>query len=78
MNGPYDTTEVGARYKVHPHTIRDWINRGCPSKGKKVKLTASRVGRKWMIREEDLAVFEMRLRPLGGGPELDLDDAVPS
>lgn len=73
MTGPYTTTEIGKRYRKHPHTIRDWIRFGCPTlQGKKVKLPAIRIGRSWMIREEDVAVFEMRLRPLSGGPKLDL------
>ncbi len=73
---PYSTREVGARYGVTAHTIGDWIRLGCPTPEGRVKLPAAKYGRGWKITEEDLLLFEHRLRP-SGIERPDLDDEAP-
>jgi hypothetical protein len=47
----------GAR-RVHPATVTRWILVGCPARdGRRVKLTATRVGSRWLVRESDLQAF---------------------
>ena len=69
----YDTAELGRRFKVHPHTIGDWIRTGCPTSNGRVKLQAVKLGRRWQVAEEWLAVFLLRARPFSGRPELELE-----
>jgi len=67
----------GAR-RVHPATITRWILVGCPARdGHRVKLTATRAGSRWLVREADLEVFfaalaadpsDMPPSPLTSGP----------
>jgi hypothetical protein len=59
----YDTRELAARYRRSPRTIRDWIERGCPTPDGRVRLPAMRLGRAWVVREEDRMLFEHRIRP---------------
>jgi hypothetical protein len=50
----------GARgaQRVAPSTVTRWIISGCPSRtGKRVKLTATRAGGRWLIRPADLDTF---------------------
>lgn len=70
----YSAKEVGAIFTRDPHTIRDWIIDGCPTPGGRVKLQAVKLGRQWTIRDEWLAVFELRVRPGRGRPDLELED----
>jgi len=75
MNLPkyYSAKEVGKIFSRDPHTIRDWINDGCPTPNGPVRLNAVKLGKQWTIRDEWLAVFEMRVRPERARPELELD-----
>ncbi|RDC68046.1 DNA-binding protein [Rhodovulum sp. 12E13] len=59
----YDTRELAARYRCSARTIRDWIEFGCPTPHGRVKLPASRMGRRYVVREEDRMLFEHRIRP---------------
>ena len=68
----YSTSEIGRIFNRHPHTIRDWINKGCPTPDGLVKLQAVKMGKSWEIRDEWLAVFELRVRPELGRPDLEL------
>jgi hypothetical protein len=72
MRKYYDTTKVGERLERDPHTIRDWIRFGCPTPKGKVKLPASKFGKKWMVKDEDLELFEHRVRSRSERPDLDL------
>lgn len=50
----------GARGALHvtPSTVTRWILSGCPARdGKRVRLPATRVGSRWLVRPEDLAAF---------------------
>lgn len=69
----YTANEVAEIFKRDPHTIRDWINHGCPTPHGVVKLQAAKLGKAWTIKDEWLAVFELRVRPESGRPELDLE-----
>ncbi len=69
----YTVKEVALRFRCHPRTIRDWINHGCPANGRLVKLPAGRLGKKWQVREDWLVLFEHRVRPQGGRPDLDVE-----
>ena len=69
----YTANEVAEIFKRDPHTIRDWINHGCPTPHGLVKLPAAKLGKVWTIKDEWLAVFELRVRPEPGRPELDLE-----
>ena len=69
----YTAQELGKILKRDPHTVRDWINHGCPTGDKRVKLPARKLGRSWFVTEEDLAVFLVRARSSSHGrPDLDL------
>lgn len=71
----YTTEELAVRFRCTPRCITDWINHGCPTSDKRVKLPARKLGRRWFSTEEDVLIFEHRARPSGEGrPELDLDD----
>ena len=75
MSAPkyYTTSELGKIFTRHPHTIRDWINNGCPTPNGRVKLRAVKLGKSWEVKDEWLAVFELRVRPDTGRPDLELD-----
>lgn len=69
----YTAQELGKILNRDPHTVRDWINHGCPTGDKRVKLPARKLGRSWFVTEEDLAVFLVRARSSSHGrPDLDL------
>jgi hypothetical protein len=68
-----DTAEIGRRFGRNPHTIRDWILFGCPTPAGKVKLRATKFGKKWMVKDEDLELFEHRVRSQSERPDLDLE-----
>ncbi|MBK1634158.1 helix-turn-helix domain-containing protein [Rhodovulum adriaticum] len=70
----HDTATVAKRYGVSPRTIRDWIEKGCPTPQGRVKLPAAKFGRGWKIRGEDLLLFEHRVRPRQTRPALDVDE----
>lgn len=69
----YSTSEIAEIFKRDPHTIRDWINHGCPTPNGLVKLQAAKLGKSWTVKDEWLAVFELRVRPEIGRPDLDLE-----
>jgi hypothetical protein len=61
----------GAR-NVTPSTVTRWILKGCPSlTGRRVKLSATRAGSRWLIRPVDLDAFFAALKG-------DIPDASPS
>jgi hypothetical protein len=70
----YTANEVAKIFNRDPHTIRDWINHGCPTPHGPVKLQAAKLGKSWTIKDEWLAVFELRVRPHGVRPDLELED----
>lgn len=41
----YTVKEVAKKFRKHPRTIRDWITRGCPASGTRVKLPATKLGK---------------------------------
>ena len=69
----YNTKQVAEIFDRDPHTIRDWILKGCPTPNGKVRLEAAKLGKSWTIKDEWLAVFELRVRPQRRGPDLDLE-----
>ena len=69
----YSAKKLGAIFERDPHTIRDWINKGCPTPDGPVKLQAVKLGKSWQVKDEWLAVFELRVRPDVGRPDLELD-----
>lgn len=69
----YSTKKLGEMFERDPHTIRDWINKGCPTPDGPVKLRAVKLGKSWQVKDEWLAVFELRVRPDLGRPDLELD-----
>lgn len=69
----YTANEVAEIFNRDPHTIRDWINHGCPTPHGPVKIQAVKLGKSWTIKDEWLAVFELRVRPDPGRPDLDLE-----
>lgn len=69
----YSVKKLGEIFERDPHTIRDWINKGCPTPKGRVKLQAAKLGKSWQVKDEWLAVFELRVRPEIGRPELELD-----
>jgi hypothetical protein len=72
----YTAQELGKILDRDPHTVRDWINHGCPTGDKRVKLPARKLGRSWFVTEEDLAVFLVRARSSSHRrPDLDLGNA---
>lgn len=69
----YTVKEIADIFTRDPHTIRDWINDGCPTSEGRIKLTAVKLGNYWTIKDEWLAAFELRVRPDPGRPDLELD-----
>lgn len=69
----YTANEVAEIFNRDPHTIRDWINHGCPTPHGPVKLQAAKLGKSWTIKDEWLAVFELRVRPDPVRPDLELE-----
>src|SRR5262245_41709972 len=54
----------GARGAQHVtrSTVNRWIIAGCPARdGTRVRLAATRIGRRWLIRPADLDAFENAL-----------------
>lgn len=48
--------------RVHPATVVRWITAGCPARdGRRVKLTATRCGSRWLVAQSDLDEFFARL-----------------
>lgn len=70
----YTTAQVAKHYGVSPRTIRDWISTGCPTPNGPIKLQAAKYGRSWKFTEEDLLLFEHRVRPRQGRLDLDAED----
>ncbi len=69
----YTASEIAEIYRRDPHTIRDWINHGCPTPNGPIKLQAIKLGKSWTIKDEWLAVFELKCRPDSGRPDLNLE-----
>tara|TARA_R100000655_G_scaffold44641_1_gene81310 strand:+ start:671 stop:898 length:228 start_codon:yes stop_codon:yes gene_type:complete len=69
----YTVKEIAEMFSRDPHTIRDWINDGCPTPVGRVRLMAVKLGKSWTVKDEWLAVFELRVRPDTGRPDLELD-----
>ncbi len=69
----YTVKEIADLFDKDPHTIRDWIRFGCPTTEGRVRLGAAKLGKSWQVKDEWLAVFETRVRPALGRPELDLE-----
>ncbi len=66
--------EVAKIYHRHPRTIRDWINKGCPIKsGERIKLDAVKAGKSWLVPADALVLFDHRIRPDDGRPDLDCE-----
>lgn len=69
----YSAKDIAKYFRRDPHTIRDWINHGCPTSGGRVKLNAIKLGKSWMIKAEWLAVFELQCRDDTGRPDLSIN-----
>lgn len=69
----YSAKKLGEIFERDPHTIRDWINKGCPTPDGPVQLKAVKLGKSWQVKDDWLAVFELRVRPDVGRPDLELD-----
>ena len=69
----YTANEVAEIFNRDPHTIRDWINHGCQTPEGLVKLQAAKLGKSWTIKDEWLAIFELRVRPDLVRPDLELE-----
>lgn len=54
--------EVAVRYGRSSRTIREWITNGCRSGASIVTLPAMKAGKGWLIAEEDLEIFDLRLK----------------
>lgn len=48
----YNIVEIAAIFRRDPHTIRDWINHGCPTPEGRVKLMAAKLGKSWTVKDE--------------------------
>lgn len=66
---------VATRFGRSPRTIRDWIATGCVTPSGRIRLPAIRAGKALMIDDEDLELFELRLRRATARPSLDLPEA---
>jgi len=54
--------------------VRDWTSCGCATRSGRLVLPALKAGKKLMVEDEALAVFELRLRRASAQrPDLDLD-----
>ena len=69
----YSVKEIAEIFTRKPRTIRDWIQTGCPTPNGLVKLQATKLGKQWQIKDEWFVLFEHRVRPDDGRPDLDLD-----
>ena len=70
----YSVAAVAEIFDRDPHTIRDWIRFGCPTPNGRIRLQAAKLGKSWTVKDEWLAVFELRVRPLEGRPNLQLEE----
>ncbi len=69
----YSVSRVAEIFQRNPRTIRDWINVGCPTPDGLIKLRAAKLGKSWTIKDEWLAIFELRVRPEPVRPDLELE-----
>jgi len=69
----YTIKQIAETFDRDPHTIRDWINHGCPTPDGRVKLMATKLGKSWSVKDEWFAAFELRVRPDQGRPDLQLE-----
>jgi len=64
---------IAALYAVTVNTVRNWIVKGVPKRGRTVKLRAIRVGRMWRIPCE---AWEEFLEALNGAPVVTAESAA--
>lgn len=70
----YSIRNLARRFGRSERTIRDWTQAGCATAQGRVVLSAIKAGKKLMVADEALAVFELRLRRASTlRPDLDLD-----
>jgi excisionase family DNA binding protein len=55
--------EIARRLRVHQDTVHAWIRNGVPVAGRLVKLSATRVGWRWRITEDELRAFVRACNP---------------
>lgn len=66
--------DVARRFGRSERTIRDWTKIGCATRAGDIVLPAIKAGRRLMIEDEALAIFELRLRRTSvDRPDLDID-----
>jgi len=64
--------ELARRFGRSERTVRDWTSCGCATRSGRLVLPALKAGKKLMVEDEALAVFELRLRR-ASTPRPDLD-----
>lgn len=70
----YSVKSLARRFGRSERTIRDWTQTGCATAKGRIVLPAIRAGKKLMVEDEALAIFELRLlRASTDRPDLDLD-----
>lgn len=70
----HSVKQVARRFGRSERTIRDWMHTGCATAKGRIVLTAIKAGKKLMVEDEALAIFELRLRRASTDrPDLDLD-----
>ena len=70
----HTTVEVADHFRCSARTVRDWIARGCPIEAGPVRLGAFKRGKDWLIPDDELWLFEHRVRPPRRRPDLDPDE----
>lgn len=74
MRKYHSIKSLARRFGRSERTVRDWTHAGCATATGRVRLPAIKAGKKLMIEDEALAVFELRLRRASTDrPRLDLD-----
>lgn len=70
----YTIKSLARRFGRSERTIRDWTHAGCATAKGRIVLAAIKAGKKLMVEDEALAIFELRLRRASTErPDLDLD-----
>jgi transposase len=65
---------LARRFGRSERTIRDWTGAGCATRSGHLVLPAIKAGKKLMVEDEALAIFELRLRRASAPrPGLDVD-----
>ena len=66
--------ELARRFGRSERTVRDWTSCGCATRSGRLVLPALKAGKKLMVEDEALAVFELRLRRASAQrPDLAID-----